>query len=130
VRVCVCACVQVLARYGFIDYDPNTACYSLQEPLLIDYLYTSIPFRQVHTPLMNTNGLPVQTRSPTAAEIAATHPPTPHPPTPTFTGAYWRESKMPGETDPPPLPPVNAFCSGRRCTASRPSGSWSTRRPT
>lgn len=38
--------MRVLSRYGFIDFDGSTECYSLREPLLVDYLYTSIPFRQ------------------------------------------------------------------------------------
>lgn len=40
------AVFRLLQRYGFLDFDGSTECYSLREPLLIDYLYTSIPFRQ------------------------------------------------------------------------------------
>jgi len=37
--------MKYLGRCGFIDYDTNTDCYTLREPLLVDFLYISIPFR-------------------------------------------------------------------------------------
>lgn len=37
--------MKVLAQCGFIVFDTDTESYSLLEPLLVDYLYTSIPFR-------------------------------------------------------------------------------------
>lgn len=37
--------MKVLAQCGFIIFDVSGESYSLREPLLVDYLYTSIPFR-------------------------------------------------------------------------------------
>lgn len=36
----------VLSSHNFILWDSSTNSYKLKEPLLVDYLYTSIPFRQ------------------------------------------------------------------------------------